>query len=70
MGEVNDHVQFVMEKILQPIDLVNPNQAHPYRLHRSQLELRHGCIQLFLWKLIVVINVTNQIHAGLLRVFL
>ena len=70
MGELNDHVQFVMEKILQPIDLVNPNQAHPYRLHRSQLELRHGCIQLFLWKLIVVINVANQIHAGLLGVFL
>ena len=48
MGELNDHVPFVMEKILQPIDLVNPNQAHPYRLHCSQLELRHGRVQLFL----------------------
>ena len=70
MSELNDHVPFVMEKILQPIDLVNPNQAHPYRLHRSQLELRHGRVQLFLWKLIVVINVTKEIHAGLLRIFL
>ena len=70
MGEPNDHVQFVVKKILQPIDLVNPSQANPYRLHCSQLELRHSRVQLFLWKLIVVINVTKQIHAGLLRVFL
>lgn len=57
-------------KIVQTVHLANSNPAHPYRFHCSQLELGDSSIQFFLWKPILVINVTKEICTRLLRVLL
>lgn len=44
--------------------------AHPYRFHRSELELRDSCVQFFLGKMIAVVNVAKEICARLLGIFL
>lgn len=69
MSELNEYLKFIMKKIFQPIRLANGHQA-PYRFHSGQLELCDSRIQFFLGKLIVVINITEEIRAGLLRMFL